>query len=95
MANIEFHPVIVEVDLALAQYTKIPLSRLPALGTVFEPLATAVSSALGGTTTQLCKVTIPSGIHLATLKSGAGNIGTVLNNTTNQIAEQAVINPLV
>ena len=40
-------------------------------------------------------MTIPSGTHLAALKSGAGNIGTVLNNTTNQIAGQAVINPLV
>ena len=95
MSNMEFHPALVEEDLAISQYTKIPLSRLPALGTAFEPLATAVSSALGGTTTQLCKVTIPSGTHLAALKSGAGNIGTVLNNTTNQIAGQAVINPLV
>ena len=95
LENMEFHPVTVEEDLAIAQYTKIPLSRLPALGTAFEPLATAVSGALGGTTTQLCKVTIPSGTHLAALKNGAGNIGTVLNNTTNQIAGQAVINPLV
>ncbi len=95
LANMEFHPVLVEEGLPAAQYTRIPLSRLPALGTAFEPIATAVQSSLGGATTQLCKVTIPSGTHLAALKSGAGNIGTVLNNTTNQIAGQAVINPLV
>ena len=95
LANMEFHPVLIEEGLPAAQYTKIPLSRLPALGTAFEPIATAVQSSLGGATTQLCKVTIPSGTHLAALKSGAGNIGTVLNNTTNQIAGQAVINPLV
>lgn len=93
--NMEFHPVLVEEDLATAKYTKIPLSRLSALGTAFEPLETAVYRVLGEANTQLCKVTIPSGTHLATLKSGAGNIGTVLNNTTNQIAGQAVLNPLV
>ena len=95
LANMEFHPMLIEEGLPAAQYTKIPLSRLPALGTAFEPIATAVQSSLGGATTQLCKVTIPSGTHLAALKNGAGNIGTVLNNTTNQIAGQAVINPLV
>lgn len=95
LTNMEFHPVLVEENTTMAQYTKVPLSRLPALGTAFEPISTAVQSALGGTTTQLCKVTIPSGTHLAALKSGAGNIGTVLSDTTNQIAGQAVLNPLV
>lgn len=95
VSNMEFHPVLVEEEMAIGQYTKIPLSRLPALGTAFEPIATAVQSALGGTTTQLCKVTIPSGTHLAALKSGAGNIGAVLDNATNQIAGQSVLNPLV
>ena len=95
LANMEFNPVLIEEGLSDAQFTKIPLSRLPALGTAFEPIAVAVQNSLGRTTTQLCKVTIPSGTHLATLKSGAGNIGTVLNNTTNQISGQAVINPLV
>ncbi|KAB0575636.1 hypothetical protein F7P78_10990 [Fusobacterium naviforme] len=95
LAKMEFYPVLADEDMSVAQYTKIPLERLPALGTAFEPIATAVQGALGGTTTQLCKVTIPSGTHLAALKNGAGNIGTVLNNTTNQISGQAVLNPLV
>ena len=39
-------------------------------------------------------MTIPKGTHLATFKNGDGNLGTVLNEN-NQIAGQAVLNPLV
>lgn len=95
MGQMEFHPVFVEEDVTGSNYTKIPLSRIPALGTAFEPLATAAQNVFGsGATTQLCKVTIPSGTHLASFKSGVGNLGTVLD-ANNQIAGQAVLNPLV
>ena len=41
MGQMEFHPVFVEEDVTGSNYTKIPLSRIPALGTAFEPLAMA------------------------------------------------------
>lgn len=94
MGEMEFHPVFVEGDVSVANYAKIPLSRLPALGTAFEPLAVAAQNVFGsGATTQLCKVTIPSGTHLASFKNGVGNLGTVLD-ANNQITGQAVLNPL-
>ena len=33
MGQMEFHPVFVEEDVTGSNYTKIPLSRIPALGT--------------------------------------------------------------
>ena len=94
LANMEFLPTLFEDDSPSGNYTKLPLSRIPALGTAFEPLASAVQKAAGGTSGGLYRVTIPSGTHLAEFKNGAGNLGTVLN-ANNQISGQAVLNPLV
>ena len=96
LPGLELLPVPLEEDYSLANYTKLPLSRLPALGTAFEPIASAVQQVVGGpgAATGLYKVTIPSGTHLAEFKSGIGNLGTVLN-AENKIAGQAVLNPLV
>jgi hypothetical protein len=88
-----FVPSLVEDNNEIAQYNKIPLSRLPAYGTAFEPIVTALQQGIGGETTALYKVTIPKGTHLAEFKSGAGNLGTVLNSN-NQIAGQARLNPV-
>ena len=92
----EFFPELVEDDNSVVNYTKIPFSQIPALGTAFEPLNAAVQNVFAGsgTTSGLYRVTIPGGTHLAHFKNGAGNLGTVLN-ANNQIAGQAVLNPLV
>ena len=56
MGQMEFHPVFVEEDVTGSNYTKIPLSRIPALGTAFEPLATAAQNVFGsGATTCMCR----------------------------------------
>ena len=96
MGNLELSPALFDEESSLANYTKLPISRIPALGTAFEPIASAVQKVIGGSgaTTGLYKVTIPSGTHLAEFKNGAGNLGTALN-ANNQIAGQAVLNPLV
>ena len=96
VASMEFLPALVEDDYPVATYTKLPLSRVPALGTAFEPLASAIQKVVGGSgaTSGLYRVTIPSGTHLAEFKNGVGNLGTALN-ANNQIAGQAVLNPLV
>ena len=96
MGNLELSPAMFDEETSLENYTKIPISRIPALGTAFEPIASAVQKVIGGAgaTTGLYKATIPSGTHLAEFKSGVGNLGTVLN-ANNQIAGQAVLNPLV
>lgn len=93
--NMELNPAFFDDEPSLKNYTKLPLSRLPALGTAFEPIASAVRKVFGGSgsTTQLCKVTIPNGTHLAEFKNGAGNLGTVLDSN-NKISGQAILNPL-
>ena len=86
----------VEEDYPVSRYTKLSLSRVLALGTAFDPLASVVQKIISapGTVSGLYKVTIPSGMHLAEFKSGIGNLGTALN-IENQIAGQAVLNPIV
>jgi hypothetical protein len=92
----EFYPAIVEEPTQLTEYTKLPLSRLPALGVAFEPLAAAFQYALSGgqAVSGIYKVTVPPGMHLAEFNSGVGNLGSALN-ANNQVAGQSILNPLV
>lgn len=94
--TMEFYPVRIGDEYPITNFTKVPLSRISALGTSFEPIASAIQKVISGseTTSGLYMVKIPKGTHLAEYKSGVGNLGTVLN-TNNQIAGQAVLNPLV
>ena len=65
------------------------------MGATLSTLGVALKNAASfQNTTNLYQIKIPAGTHLAELKSGMGNIGTVLNNETNKIAGQAVINPV-
>lgn len=96
MTDVKFYPSVMDETFAVAKYTKLPLSRIPALGTALEPLMKAVQNVFNGgeATSGLYKVVIPKGTHLAEFKSGAGNLGTVLN-ANNQIAGQATLNPMI
>ena len=96
ITDVEYYPAIVEEQANIAKYTKLPLSRMPALGVAFEPLAAAFQNVVngGGATGGLYRVTIPKGGHLADFINGSGNLGTVLN-ANNQITGQAILNPLV
>jgi len=73
--NQEFYPTIVEENIQLDSYTKLPLSRLPALGVAFEPLAAAFQFILSGgeITSGICRINIPPGAQLAKFKDGAGH----------------------
>lgn len=95
-SDMQFLPSLVEDAPDMTYGVKLPLSKLPALGTAFEPLVSAIQSAVNGsgTTTALYRVTIPKGTHLAAFRTGVGNMGTVLD-ANNQIAGQAILNPLV
>lgn len=42
-------PVLKESEIGVSEYTKIPFSRLAALGTSFQPLTQAVQTAITGT----------------------------------------------
>lgn len=47
-------------------HTKLPLSRLPALGVAFEPIVAAVQNVFGETARSgIYRVTVKKGMHLA------------------------------
>lgn len=86
---------VVQEELAFQTYSKIPLSRVTALGTGLDPVAAAVQQVVsnGQAVSGYYKVTIPSGTHLASFKDGTGFLGTAMGETG--IAGQARLNPLV
>ena len=95
--NKEYYPAIIKKDVSIEKHTKLPIAKISALGVAFEPLAAAFQNVLsgGGVTTGICRVTIPNGMHLATRTNGTGFLGSALSNTTNQVAGQATLNPLL
>lgn len=86
---------VVQEELAMQTYSKVPLSRITALGTGLEPIAAAVQQVVSGgqAVSGYYKVTIPAGTHLASFKDGTGFLGTAMGETG--IAGQARLNPLV
>lgn len=97
MTDVEYYPAIIEEQICVAKYTKLPLSQVTTLGTAFEPLTDAFRNVInsGGTTSGLYKVTIPKGAHLAEFKNGSGYLGSVLKDNGAVGGGQAVLNPLV
>ncbi|MGB4587714.1 MAG: hypothetical protein WBI17_00600 [Clostridiaceae bacterium] len=97
ITNIEYYPAIVEEQVKLEKYTKLPLSKMTSLGTAFEPLVAAFQNVTndGETTSIMCKVTIPKGALLAKRKHGPGYIGSILKKNAAVGGGQAVINPVV
>lgn len=95
MTDVEYYPVVFEEEVSIEKYTKLPLTRIPALGIAFEPLVAAFQNVVngGGTTSGLYRVTIPMGGNLAQFHDGTGYLGAVLDKTG--IAGQARLNPLV
>lgn len=96
MVAIEFYPAVIEEEINLSNCTKLPFSRVTALGVAFEPVVSAFQSVInGGAKSGLYKVTLPVGGHLAAFKDGSGYLGSVLNDVSNQVAGQATLTPLV
>lgn len=95
MTATELAPLEVQNEMSVQSYSKIPLSRLSALGTGFEPLATAMQqiTSQGEAVSGFYKVTIPSGTQLAQFKDGTGFLGTAIGE--QGIAGQARLNPLM
>ena len=48
MNNTSIYPMLKESEVGVSNYTSLPLSRLAAYGTAFQPLATAVQTAVSG-----------------------------------------------
>ena len=95
MSAVELAPLAAQNEIALQTYTKVPLSRVTALGAGQEPLVAAVQQVTneGQAVSGYYKVTIPPGTHLAAFNDGTGLLGTAMNETG--IAAQARLNPLM
>ena len=95
MSATELAPLEVKNEISVQTYSKIPLSRLTALGTGFEPVVSAIQQVTGHgqATSGFYKVTIPKGTHLAQFKEKSGFLGTAVGE--HGIVGQAQLNPLL
>lgn len=90
-------PLEIDNEINEQTYSKLPLSRVTALGTGLEPLVAAVQQITSGgqAVSGFYKVTIPAGTHLAKFKKETDFLGTALSNSNNIIESQARLTPLV
>ena len=95
MSATELAPLEVKNEISVQTYSKIPLSRLTALGTGFEPVVSAIQQVTshGQATSGFYKVTIPKGTHLAQFKEKSGFLGTAVGE--HGIVGQTQLNPLL
>ena len=95
MSATELAPLEVKNEISVQTYSKIPLSRLTALGTGFDPVVSAIQQVTshGQATSGFYKVTIPKGTHLAQFKEKSGFLGTAVGE--HGIVGQAQLNPLL
>ena len=95
MSATELAPLEVKNEISVQTYSKIPLSRLTALGTGFEPVVSAIQQVTshGQATSGFYKVTIPKGTNLAQFKEKSGFLGTAVGE--HGIVGQAQLNPLL
>ena len=94
MTAVEIKPELAKEELALRCYEKMPLTRLTALGTGFEPIVAAVQSVLSGgkAVSGIYRVSIPAGTKLAQFTHESAYLGTALGS--HGIAAQARLTPL-
>jgi len=95
MTDFEYYPSVVEKDVDISRFPKIPFTRIPALGVAFEPLKAAFQNVVNAGGSGIYKVTIPPGRQLASFKNGSGYLGSVLTENGAVGGGQAVLNPLV
>ena len=97
MTAVELPPMAVDNEIFQRSRSRIPLSKLAALGTGMEPIAAAVQQIVshGQAVSGYYKVTIPPGTHLAQFANSPDFLGTALSDATNAIQNQAHLTPLM
>ena len=95
MTAVEIKPETAREELSSRNYSKVPLSRITALGVRFEPLTAALQQVLSGgeAVSGIYRVTIPAGTHLAQFKGSTDFLGAALG--AGRIEAQARLNPLM
>ena len=95
MTAVEIKLETAREELSSRNYSKVPLSRITALGVRFEPLTAALQQVLSGgeAVSGIYRVTIPAGTHLAQFKGSTDFLGAALG--AGRIEAQARLNPLI
>lgn len=95
MTAVEIKPETAREELSSRNYSKVPLSRITALGVGFEPLTAALQQVLSGgeAVSGIYRVTILAGTHLAQFKGSTDFLGAALG--AGRIEAQARLNPLI
>ena len=95
MTAVEIKLETAREELSSRNYSKVPLSRITALGVGFEPLTAALQQVLSGgeAVSGIYRVTIPAGTHLAQFKGSTDFLGAALG--AGRIEAQARLNPLI
>ena len=97
MTVAELAPAAVDCELTMQLYSKLPISRIAALGVGLEPVMAALQqmTSHGQAVSGYYKVTLPAGTHLAQFKNSPDFLGTALSNGSNTIAGQAHLTPIL
>jgi hypothetical protein len=93
LVNYEFRPAVQDdADVSTERFTKLPLGKLAAVGTAFEPIASAIQTALGGSGGSGLYWVNTSGGQM--FSRGGGYIGAIKAANGGVGGGQALINPI-
>lgn len=94
MNDTTIYPMLKESEVGISNYTPLPLSRLTAYGTAFQPLTTAVQTAIGGAGGSGIYYVNTGGKTMFQMKSTGNFIGSLQSPTGMVGGGQAQITPL-
>ena len=94
MNNVSLSPATEESKAGISNYTHLPLSRLAAYGTAFQPLATAVQTAVSGAGGSGIYYVNTAGKTMFKMKGTNNFIGSLQTQTGTVGAGQAQMTPL-
>ncbi len=93
MGNLSIIPVLKETEVGLANYTPLPLSRVTALGTGFQPLVSAIRSVTSEAGKSGLYYVNTNGKSMFQFKNGAGYLGSLQASNGMVGGGQAVLTP--
>jgi hypothetical protein len=94
MSDTAIYPMLQESEVGVSNYTPLPLSRLAAYGTAFQPLATAVQTAVSGAGGSGIYYVNTAGKTMFQMKGTNNFIGSLQTSTGMVGGGQAQMTPL-
>ncbi|WP_412117693.1 hypothetical protein [Merdimonas faecis] len=94
MKNTTISPVLEESEVGVANYTPLPLSRLASYGTAFQPLTTAIQTAVSGAGGSGLYYVNTAGKTMFQMKGTNNFIGSLKSSTGMVGGGQAQMTPL-